>query len=481
MPSFADLGLSQPVLRALQTMGYEEPSPVQAEAIPPLLQGRDLVAQALTGTGKTAAFGIPIVERIATASFHPQALVLAPTRELAIQVAGEVARLGRERDVIVLPIYGGQPYDRQIRSLRRGVHVVVATPGRLLDLLERGEVDLASVRFVVLDEADEMLAMGFIDDVEAILRQVPAERQIALFSATMPPAIAALAERHLHDPVRVMLTPSATSAAPNVEQRFYVVPRPYKIEALVRLLDVEAPPLALVFCATRGMVADLTEQLQARGYRADGLRGDLSQAQREKVIGAARAGRLEVLVATDVAARGLDLPEISHVINFDLPQDPEIYVHRVGRTGRAGRPGRALTLAAPWEVRDLLAMGRAAGARLQRAEVPTVAEVEAREREELVSRVLRTLEEGRWGPYRELVEELADEHDMVDLAAAALALAAGPAPERVEIPAPPPAPPERERRPRPGAGRPFHRGPRRAEERRPSHFRDRRERPPRRP
>lgn len=466
MPGFQDLGLSPEVLQALEHMGYEEPSPVQTKAIPPLLAGRDLIVQALTGTGKTAAFAIPLVERVAVERRQPQGLVLAPTRELALQVAGEIARIGRIKQVEVLPIYGGQPYDRQFRSLRRGVHVIVATPGRLLDHLQRGTVDLSAASYVVLDEADEMLNMGFIEDVEAILQQLPAERQTSLYSATMPPAIVRLAERYLRQPQTISLTPRARATAPLVEHFYYQVPRAYKIEALCRLLDLKDPRLALVFCATKRMVDELAEELAGRGYRVEAIHGDINQPQRERVIAAAREGRIDVVVGTDVAARGLDIPEISHVINFDLPQDPDTYVHRIGRTGRAGRAGEALTLVAPWELRELQVIERVTGARLQRAEVPTVAELEARERELLAERVVSTLTAGGWGPYREVVEELAEQHDPVDLAAAALALLAGPSKPRVEIPPARAAKPYGDGRPAPPRHKTFA-GPLRPERRAP--------------
>ena len=454
---FAAFGLRRELLRALADMGYEEPSPVQAQAIPLLLEGRDLIAQALTGTGKTAAFGIPIVQRAEPRRAVPRALVLAPTRELAIQVAGELTRLGRYGELCVLPIYGGQPYERQLRALRQGVQVVVATPGRLLDHLRRGTLVLDAIDFLVLDEADEMLKLGFLEDVEAILRAVPAERQTALFSATIPPPIARLAARYLRDPVRLSLSEPRALTVPAIEQYYFQVPHGHKVEALVRLLDVKAPTLALVFCNTKRMVDELAEELRARGYRAEALHGDLNQAQREKVLRAVREGKVEVLVATDVAARGLDIEQISHVANFDLPQDPEVYVHRIGRTGRAGRAGEALTLLAPWERPQLRAIAEATGAAIQRAEVPTVAEMEAREREVLGERLLGTLSGGTWGGYRELVEELAEEHDPIDLAAAAIALALGPRRELVEIPrvAEPPREPRRPGArggPRPGRG-----------------------------
>jgi ATP-dependent RNA helicase DeaD len=434
MTTFAELELSKPVLKALDSMGYEEPASVQAETIPLLLGGRDAIVQSLTGTGKTAAFGIPIVERVDPKDNNPQALVLAPTRELAVQVCGEIAKIGRYRDVCVVPIYGGQPIERQLRSLRRGAQVVVATPGRLLDHIRRRSVNLSEVKIAILDEGDEMLNMGFLEDVELILEELPAERQTALFSATMPDQIVELADAYLKDPVRLSLASPEEMTVPTTEQHYYEVPRRHKMEALARLLDVKQPELALVFCATKRMTDELGEDLIARGYRAEALHGDMSQVTREKVMKSARDGRLEALVATDVAARGIDIENITHVINYDLPQDAQSYVHRIGRTGRAGRPGQALTLVAPWEVRELKSIERATGARIERSELPTVAEVEEREREQLAERVLDSLRQGRWGPYRELVSELAEEHEPCDLAAAALALVAGPTRPREEIP-----------------------------------------------
>lgn len=436
MTTFAELGLSKPVLKALDSMGYEEPSPVQAETIPLLIGGKDAIVQSLTGTGKTAAFGIPIIERADTKSERPRALILAPTRELAIQISGELSRLGRFREITVVPIYGGQPIERQLRSLRRGAQVVVATPGRLLDHIRRRSVNLTEIEFVVLDEGDEMLNMGFLDDVELILEELPAERQTALFSATMPDRIVELSDAYLKDPARLSLAPAEGMTVPTVEQRFYEIPRRHKMEALARLLDVKQPDLALVFCATRRMTDELAEDLISRGYRAEALHGDMTQAARDKAMKSARDGRLETLVATDVAARGLDIDMVTHVINYDLPQDAQYYVHRIGRTGRAGRSGQALTLVAPWEVRELKSIERATGARIERAEIPTVAELEEREREQLAERVLGSLRDGRWGPYRELVSELAEEHEPCDLAAAAMALVAGPQRPREEIPKP---------------------------------------------
>ncbi len=423
MDDFAVFGLSAEVRRAIADLGFEEPSPVQAQAIPLLLQGRDVIAQALTGSGKTAAFGIPMAERLDPTLHAIQALVLTPTRELAVQVADQLYRLGRHRGLRVLPIYGGQPIERQLHALRAGVQVLVATPGRLMDHLRRGSVDLGGTRLAVLDEADEMLNMGFLEDVEWILGRLPSERQTALFSATMPEPVRALARRYLRDPVLVELGRPRGAPVPTVSQRYYEVPGRYKVEALVRLLDVEQPGLALVFCATKRGVDELAEVLRARGYDVEALHGDMSQALRDRAIRAVREGRVEVLVATDVAARGLDVEHITHVINYDLPQDAETYVHRIGRTGRAGRAGEAITFITPWEHREFREMERIVGTRIQRAEIPTAAEVAERERALLADRLATMLRDGRWGQYRELVEELAEDHDPVDIAAAALAMA----------------------------------------------------------
>jgi ATP-dependent RNA helicase DeaD len=456
MTTFPELGLSRPVLKAIETMGYEEPSPVQAVTIPLLMSGKDAIVQSLTGTGKTAAFGIPIIERASAKSDVPKAMVLTPTRELAVQVSGEISRIGRFKDISVVPIYGGQAIERQLRSLQRGAQVIVATPGRLLDHIRRRSVNLSGIEFVVLDEADEMLNMGFLEDVELILEELPEQRQTALFSATMPDQIVELADAYLKDPERLSLASPDEMTVPTIEQHYYEVPRRHKMEALARLLDVKQPDLALIFCATKRMTDELAEDLISRGYRAEALHGDMSQTSRDKAMKSAREGRLEALVATDVAARGIDIEGITHVINFDLPQDAEYYVHRVGRTGRAGRSGQALTMVAPWEVRELKSIERATGARIERAELPTIAEVEEREREQLAERILGSLRDGRWGPYRELISELAEEHEPCDLAAAAIALVAGPPRQRAEIPREEPRPPFRvDRRPggqQPGGG-----------------------------
>ncbi len=425
MIGFRELGLSELVLRSIAEMGFEAPTPVQARAIPCLLEGRDIVAQALTGTGKTAAFGIPIVERINMKRAVPQAIVLAPTRELAVQVAEQLNAIGRDRGLRLVPIYGGQPIERQLHALRRGVHAIVATPGRLMDHMRRGTIDLSMVSMLVLDEADVMLDMGFLEDVEYVMGHLPSPRVTALFSATMPDPIIQLARRYMREPEILRLSRPRALTVPEVNQVFYLVPYRRKFDALCRVLDAKRPERSLVFCATKRTVDEVVEGLQGRGYLAEGLHGDMSQPVREKVLRAFRAGQTEVLVATDVAARGLDIPDVSPVVNFDLPPDPEYYVHRIGRTGRLGRSGEAITFVNPWEMRELKVIERITGARIRREEVPTAAEVEERDAQILEERLTQILESGRWGPYRAVVEDLLDDRDPIDVAAAALALAAG--------------------------------------------------------
>ena len=423
MTAFADLNLSGPVLRSLKDMGFEEPTPIQARVIPLLLAGHDVVAQALTGTGKTAAYGIPLVERLKLDGGPLQAIVLAPTRELAIQVGEHLSHIGKHRGVRLVPIYGGQPIDRQLRALRQGVHIVVATPGRLMDHMRRGTIDLGAVRMLVLDEADQMLQMGFQEDVEYVMARLPAERVTGLFSATMPQPILDIVHRYMRDPEIVRLSQPKALTVPEIEQVYFQVPFPRKFDALCKVLDSRQPERAMVFCATRRMVDEVVERLQARGYMADALHGDITQSNREKVLRSFRDGRTEVLTATDVAARGLDIPDVGLVVNFDIPPDPEYYVHRVGRTGRLGRRGEAITFVNPREMRELDVIQRVTGARIRRAEIPTALEAQEREAQLLEERLLDVLARGNWGPYRALIEELADDHDPIDLAAAALALA----------------------------------------------------------
>jgi ATP-dependent RNA helicase DeaD len=420
--TFADLGLSSALLTSISAVGYEEPTPIQLITIPVLLAGRDVIAQAQTGSGKTAAFGFPIIEAIAPADRRVQALILCPTRELAIQVAEALHKYGRHKEVETLPIYGGQPYERQFRGLARGVPIVVGTPGRVMDHLRRGTLSLAGVRFVVLDEADEMLDMGFIEDIEWILEQAPAERQTALFSATMPPRIVELARRYLRNPERLTV-PSKAMTVPETRQTYYEVPRARKVDVLTRILDAETPEMTMIFCRTKMGVDELGEALLARGYQVETLHGDLSQAQRDRVMRRFRTGQADVLIATDVAARGLDIPEVTHVINYDIPESAEGYVHRIGRTGRAGRAGEAITLVAPHEVRWLRQIERIIRARIELRRLPTIADVAERRREAMKQRVREVLKvEDAYAAYIETVADLAEEHDAIEVAAAALKL-----------------------------------------------------------
>jgi ATP-dependent RNA helicase DeaD len=451
MATFDELGIIPPIRRALDEMGYEEPSPVQAQAIPSMLQGRDVVVQALTGTGKTAAFAVPVIQQLDPRLIQPQAVVLTPTRELAVQVSEELTAVARHLAIWVVPIYGGQPYGRQINALRRGVHVIVATPGRLMDHMQRGTANLSKVRILVLDEADLMLEMGFHEDVAFVMEHLATPRQTALFSATIPPPILELSRKYMTDPEVLRLSRPRELTVPKIEQAYFVLPFPRKLEGLVRILDHEAPERCLVFCVTKRMVDELTEELRGRGFRGAGLHGDLSQSVREATLGEFRRGQVEVLVATDVAARGLDIPDVSLVVNFDIPTDPEAYTHRIGRTGRMGKAGRAITFVNPREMRELQVIERITGARIRRGELPTANEIADRERELLENQVERALETGSWGQYRDVVEALADEHDPINIAAAAISLLAEkrrrPAsPGAAPAPAPPPT--ERPRRTR---------------------------------
>ncbi|MFI6078518.1 DEAD/DEAH box helicase [Actinoplanes sp. NPDC051343] len=442
-PGFVGLGLRVELLRALTKLGYEEPTPIQQEAIPPLLAGNDVLGQAATGTGKTAAFALPLLQRLDPdrPDAGPAALVLVPTRELAEQVSQAVHRYGRDLGVRVLPVYGGQPIGRQLQALRRGVDVVVGTPGRVLDHIDRATLQLSGVRTVVLDEADEMLDMGFADDIEAILAETPADRQTVLFSATMPARIDGIARRHLRDPVRITMgrQGAAPGEIPLVRQSAYIVARAHRAAALSRVLDVEAPSAAIVFCRTREEVDQVTETLNGRGYRAEALHGGISQDQRDRVMGRLRGGSTELLVATDVAARGLDVEQLTHVINFNVPTAPEAYVHRIGRVGRAGREGSAITLAEPREQRMLKAIERLTGQRITLEKLPTVTDLRAR-RLELTRTALQTsLETDDLERFRVVLDSLTDEFDVENIALAAVKLlheAAGGDADDEEIPSP---------------------------------------------
>ncbi len=420
---FEDLGLSKEVLKSVQDMGFEETSPIQELAIPFLLEGRDVIGQAQTGTGKTAAFGIPILERIDLRSKSTQAIVLCPTRELAIQVAEELVKLAaHKRGLFVLPVYGGQPIDRQFRGLARGAQVVVGTPGRVMDHMERGTLKLETVNMAVLDEADEMLDMGFRDDIEAILEKTPDACQTIFFSATMAPAIMDLSRRYLNNPELVKVTQKMLTV-PNIEQVYFEVRPHQKMDALCRLLDSQGYRKALVFCSTKRSVDEVTVHLQARGYQSDGLHGNLAQAQRDRVMNRFRTGGIEILVATDVAARGIDVDDVDAVVNFDIPNDVENYVHRIGRTGRAGRSGSAFTFVTPrenYKLRDIIRYTKAV---IVQNQLPTLRDVTNIKTTRLLTEVRAAIEEGSLERYSALVEQFLDEEmTSMDMASALLKL-----------------------------------------------------------
>jgi len=414
---FGNIQLSKKISAAITEMGFEEPSPIQSQTIPLVLEGHDVIGQAQTGTGKTAAFGIPTLERI-TDSRQIQALVLTPTRELAIQVSEELAKIGKFKRAKTLPIYGGQSIDRQIRALKFGVQIVIGTPGRLLDHIRRNTIKLDSVKTLILDEADEMLDMGFIDDIEAILQNIPSEgRQTLLFSATMPAPIMSLAEKYMNNPRKVTISKEHLTV-PLIDQFYYETRE--KLEGLCRVLDVEDIGRLIIFCRTKKGVDDLVASLQARGYMSDGLHGDLSQSQRDKVMKKFRDGKLEILVATDVAARGLDIEQITHVINYDIPQDHESYVHRIGRTGRAGKKGVAITFIEPREYRQLKIIEKLAKAHIIRKQLPSSADILERQREIIKSRLIQTIGNRDFATYHSIVADLAPDYDPIDIAAAAI-------------------------------------------------------------
>ncbi|MDD4600792.1 MAG: DEAD/DEAH box helicase [Negativicutes bacterium] len=417
---FGSIQLSRKVYNAIAEMGFEEPSPIQIQTIPLVLEGLDVIGQAQTGTGKTAAFGIPIMERISADSRHIQALVLTPTRELAIQVSEELAKIGKLKRIKTCPIYGGQSIDRQINTLRFGVQVVIGTPGRLLDHIRRKTIKLDHVKTLILDEADEMLDMGFIEDIEEIMQSMPSEgRQTLLFSATMPFAIASLARKYMNAPHTITISKEQLTV-PLIDQ-FYYETRD-KLEGLCSVLDVETTGKLIIFCRTKKGVDELVASLHARGYMADGLHGDLSQSQRDRVMKKFRDGKLEILVATDVAARGLDIEDITHVVNYDIPQDSESYVHRIGRTGRAGKKGVAFTFIQPREYRQLKLIEKQVKTRIIRKQLPTAADIIDRQRETIKTRLTQTIEQNKFAGYHTIVTDLMADYDVLDIAAAALKL-----------------------------------------------------------
>ena len=425
--TFKDLALGEPLQRVLAEVGYESPSPIQAATIPHLLAGKDVLGQAQTGTGKTAAFALPILDRLDLRKGKPQALVLAPTRELAIQVAEAFQRYATHIPGFhVLPIYGGQAYGPQLGGLRRGVHVVVGTPGRVIDHLERGSLDLYELTCLVLDEADEMLRMGFIDDVEAVLKKTPPTRQIALFSATMPTQIRRIAQTHLREPVEITIKSKTTTAA-KTRQRYWLVSGMHKLDALTRILEAEPFDAMIIFARTKVATEELAERLQARGLAAAAINGDLAQAQRERAIQQLKEGKLDILVATDVAARGLDVERISHVLNYDIPYDTESYVHRIGRTGRAGREGDAILFVTPRERNMLRQIERATRQPIEVMDLPSVEIVNDRRITRFKDRITTALAASDLGVFRSLIEQYESEHDVpaIEIAAALARVAQG--------------------------------------------------------
>jgi len=416
---FQEFGISREILRAVEDLGFEEPTPIQGLAIPLLLQGKDVTGQAQTGTGKTAAFGIPLIERIDTSERTVQALVLCPTRELAIQIAEEFSRLAKYKPRIgILPIYGGQPIERQLRALNLGVHIVIGTPGRVLDHLDRGTLSLAKVKVLVLDEADQMLDMGCLEDIETIISDVPRDRQTLLFSATMPQQILAITKKFQKSPEFVKVTHQELTV-PSIEQTYIEVRERDKLDVLCRLIDIYDPKLALVFSNTKRGVDELSGHLRARGYFVEGLHGDMKQSQRDRVMARFRGGGIDVLIATDVAARGIDVEEVDTVFNYDVPQDVEYYVHRIGRTGRAGRGGRAITFVAPKEIYKLREIQKFAKIQISRQPVPTAEDVEATKTRHFFDRIRRTIADGDLDKYTKLIErEMVTGTSSLEIAAA---------------------------------------------------------------
>lgn len=421
---FGSLLINRRVHQALVDMGFEEPTPIQVKAIPLILEGKDVLGQAQTGTGKTAAFGIPILNNLVPKKMQIQALIITPTRELAIQVAEEISKIGRLLKVETLPVYGGQSIDRQTRILQRGVQVVIGTPGRLLDHLRRGTLKLKSVQMVVLDEADEMLDMGFIDDITAILEATPPDRQTLMFSATMMEDIEKLSRRYMKNPESITLSRQSFTA-PKIEQVYYEAGDAGKMDVLCRLLDSIDIKQAIIFCRTKRGVDQVVVRLKARGFSAEGLHGDMTQYLRESVMRKFKKQGLELLVATDVAARGLDVENVSHVVNFDIPQDPEFYVNRIGRTGRAGREGVAITLITPKDYRQLRTIERLTHTKLKRMKLPSVADLNEHWQMGVIDRLRQTIDSGELGVYHDILKKISKEYTEMDVAAAALKLSLG--------------------------------------------------------
>jgi ATP-dependent RNA helicase DeaD len=416
---FESLSLDPRVVEAVKRLGFSEPTPIQRQTIPAILSGRDIIGRARTGSGKTAAFGLPMLTKLADAPKGVHALVLAPTRELALQVTDALESFARGMPLSVATVYGGAAYRPQLQALSRGVPIVVGTPGRVIDHLERGSLDLSALEILVLDEADEMLRMGFIEDVERVISATPPGRQIALFSATMPRAIRKVAERHLNAPLEIEVESGALNTS-HIEQRGIIVPQRSKLDALLRILATEDRDATLVFARTRLGCADVAEELVGRGLSADALHGDLGQAARERVLDSFRKRRIDILVATDVAARGIDVEHISHVINLDLPDDHESYVHRIGRTGRAGRAGVAISLVTPRESAKVRSLSRALRVKIAKVPVPTDADIDARRRQRLASEIDAAISQAPTAAGRRLRDELGESHDVEEIALAAL-------------------------------------------------------------
>ncbi|HHX22695.1 MAG TPA: DEAD/DEAH box helicase [Thermoanaerobacterales bacterium] len=423
---FEKLNLSKELLKAINDVGFEEATPIQSQAIPYIYEGRDVIGQAQTGTGKTAAFGLPILDMINPQDRSQQAIILCPTRELAIQVAEEIKALSKYKEGIrILPVYGGQPIQRQIHALKKGVQIIIGTPGRVMDHMKRHTLKLHNTKIVILDEADEMLDMGFREDIEQILQDVPKTRQTLLFSATIPKPILELAEKYLKNPQFIKVVHKELTV-PNIEQYYFEVKQKNKVETLSRLIDFYDPNLALIFCNTKKKVDEISEQLQARGYSADGLHGDMSQPQRDRVMGKFKSGTIDILVATDVAARGIDVDDVDVVINFDVPQNEEYYVHRIGRTGRAGRAGKAFTLVAGREIYKLKDIQRYAKTKIRRQEIPTLLDVEETRMNLMLEKVKQVIDAGGLAKYTQWIERLIEEeYTTLDLAAALLKMIAG--------------------------------------------------------
>ncbi|SHH25332.1 DEAD/DEAH box helicase [Tepidibacter thalassicus] len=424
--TFEELNLSEEIKKAIADMGFEQPSPIQAKAIPYILQGRDIIGQAQTGTGKTAAFGMPILDIVNSQDKSLQVLVLCPTRELAIQVAGEIRKLAKyKHDIKTLPVYGGQPIDRQIKALKKGVQIVIGTPGRVIDHINRKTLKMGNVKMVVLDEADEMLDMGFRDDIEEILQKVPENRQTIFFSATMPKAILDLTKKYQKNPEIVKVVHRELTV-PNIEQFYIETREKNKLEVLTRLIDIYNPKLSVIFCNTKKKVDELVGDLQARGYFADALHGDLKQAQRDNVMSKFRNGTIEILVATDVAARGIDVDDVECVFNYDFPQDDEYYVHRIGRTGRAGRKGKAFSFVSGKEMYKLRDIKKYTKTKINRHEIPSLSDVEEIKTNLFLEKVKSVIEEGHLTKQVKFIEKLIEEdYTSLDIAAALLKMSMG--------------------------------------------------------